>query len=61
MQDWIVRDDDYVVFRHGHIHFECIHPLLNGVLECRKSVFGTPGARAAVSVYQNPGLRDGLC
>ena len=45
-----MRNHDHPVFSDGHVEFQHVHALSNGVLECWKSIFGTKAARAAMSV-----------
>ncbi len=49
----IMRDDDHVIPRDSHVHFESIDASFDGVLEGRDRVFGPHGARAAVPVHQD--------
>ena len=53
LEDRVVRDDDDVVLRDGHVHLERVDSLLDGVLEGGQGVFGTAGAGAAVAVDEN--------
>src|SRR5258708_17241352 len=61
-EDRVMRDDDDVIPRHGHVDLESIGAGFDGVLEGRNRVLWPHGASAAVPVHQDaPTWRGRLC
>jgi hypothetical protein len=48
-QRWVVNNDRYAVARQPNIQLDSIRAVIKGSSECRESIFGREGGRAAMA------------